>query len=179
MVKVMCYKSEGRWFDPKWCHWNLSLTLNPSVRTMTMGSTQPLTEISTRSISAWDKGGRYVRLTILPPSCAVVMKSGNLNSWNPLDHSRPVLGLIYLYVRVYIQLLCVPNRPCCFRNFGIQRHFVRSIEQQQWRTQEFCSGGVQQIHLRTENRSLPLPLYFTKNDVIRVLCFFRPGRKLW
>jgi hypothetical protein len=26
VVKVLCYKSEGRWFDPRWCHWNLSLT---------------------------------------------------------------------------------------------------------------------------------------------------------
>jgi len=24
--KVLCYKSEGRWFDPSWCHWNFSLT---------------------------------------------------------------------------------------------------------------------------------------------------------
>jgi hypothetical protein len=24
--KVLCYKSEGIWFDPSWCHWNLSLT---------------------------------------------------------------------------------------------------------------------------------------------------------
>jgi len=23
VVKVLCYKSEGRWFDPSWCHWNL------------------------------------------------------------------------------------------------------------------------------------------------------------
>ena len=27
-----------------------------------------------------------------------VMKSGNLNSWNPLGHSRPVTGLLYLYL---------------------------------------------------------------------------------
>jgi len=26
LVKVLCYKSEGRWFDPSWCHWNFSLT---------------------------------------------------------------------------------------------------------------------------------------------------------
>ena len=26
MVKMLCYKSEGRWFDPSWCHWNFSLT---------------------------------------------------------------------------------------------------------------------------------------------------------
>ena len=26
VVKVLCYKSEGRWLDPSWCHWNFSLT---------------------------------------------------------------------------------------------------------------------------------------------------------
>ena len=26
VVKVLCYKSEGRWFDPSWCHWNFSMT---------------------------------------------------------------------------------------------------------------------------------------------------------
>ena len=23
VVKALCYKSEGRWFDPSWCHWIL------------------------------------------------------------------------------------------------------------------------------------------------------------
>ena len=23
---LLCYKSEGRWFDSRWCHWNFSLT---------------------------------------------------------------------------------------------------------------------------------------------------------
>jgi hypothetical protein len=26
VVKVLRYKSEGRWFEPRWCHWNFSLT---------------------------------------------------------------------------------------------------------------------------------------------------------
>ena len=26
VVKVLRYKSEGRWFDPSWCPWNFSLT---------------------------------------------------------------------------------------------------------------------------------------------------------
>jgi hypothetical protein len=26
VVKVLHYKSEGHWFDPRWCHWNFSLT---------------------------------------------------------------------------------------------------------------------------------------------------------
>ena len=51
VVKVLCYKSEGRWFDSSWCHWNFSLTQNPSDRTMVLGSTQPLAKMSTRSIS--------------------------------------------------------------------------------------------------------------------------------
>ena len=28
VVKALCYKSEGRWLDPRWCHWNFSLTLS-------------------------------------------------------------------------------------------------------------------------------------------------------
>jgi len=26
VFKVLCYKSEGHWFDPSWCQWNFSLT---------------------------------------------------------------------------------------------------------------------------------------------------------
>ena len=26
VVKVLCYKLEGRWFDPSWYRWNFSLT---------------------------------------------------------------------------------------------------------------------------------------------------------
>jgi hypothetical protein len=26
VVNVLCYKSEGHWFDSRWCHWNFSLT---------------------------------------------------------------------------------------------------------------------------------------------------------
>jgi len=25
VVKVLCYKSESRWFDPSWYRWNFSL----------------------------------------------------------------------------------------------------------------------------------------------------------
>ena len=49
VVKVLCYKSEYRWFDPRWYHW-IFIDINPSDRTMVLGSTQPLTEMSTRSI---------------------------------------------------------------------------------------------------------------------------------
>ena len=44
--------------------------------------TQPLTEMSTRSISC-GKGGRYARLTTYHHPCAVVTKFGNLNFLEP------------------------------------------------------------------------------------------------
>ena len=43
---------------------------NPSCRTMALGSTQHLTEMSTRNISLGGKGSRCIGLTTLPPSCA-------------------------------------------------------------------------------------------------------------
>jgi hypothetical protein len=49
VVKVLRYKSEGRWFDPRWCQFFIDI--NRSDRTMALGSTQPLTEMSTRRIS--------------------------------------------------------------------------------------------------------------------------------
>jgi len=44
---------------------------------MTLGLTQPLTEINTRNIS-WGKGGWCVGLTTLPPSC-----TDCLEIWDP------------------------------------------------------------------------------------------------
>jgi len=53
---------------------------------MALGSTQPLTEMNTRSIS-WGQRRPVCKNDNLPPSCAVVTKSGNLNS---LETSGPV-----------------------------------------------------------------------------------------
>jgi hypothetical protein len=53
-------------------HWH-----KPSGRTMALGLTQSLTEMSTRNISG-GKGGRCVGLTTVPPSCAEC-----LEIWEP------------------------------------------------------------------------------------------------
>ena len=89
-------------------HWHY-----PSDRIMALGSTQPLTEMSTRSIS-WGKGGRCVRVTTLPPSCAFVTKSGNLNFLEPSgplqtcnETARPLLARLHamlLTVTLFINM---------------------------------------------------------------------------
>ena len=71
VVKVLCYKSEGRWFDSRWCHWNF---FNDVMLRITL------------RVPGEFPGGKCdpcVRLTTLPSPCAVVMKSGNLNFLEP------------------------------------------------------------------------------------------------
>ena len=57
--RALRYKPEGRGFD------------TPSGPTLTLGLTQPLTEISPGGWGdGWSKCGRCIKLTNLPPSCA-------------------------------------------------------------------------------------------------------------
>jgi hypothetical protein len=50
LVEALRYKSEDRRFDSRWYHCSFHWR-NPSGRTMALGLTQPLTEMSTSNIS--------------------------------------------------------------------------------------------------------------------------------
>jgi len=83
-------------------HWH-----NPSNCTMALGSTQSLTEMSTRRISwgvnaagAW--GWQPYHLLVL-----LSWNLGSLTSWNPLGQSRPVTGLLYLYLYLPLRRVTV------------------------------------------------------------------------
>ena len=62
---------------------------------MALGSTQPLTEMSTRNTSG-GKGGRCVRLTTYHHYSVVVKKSGSLNSPRPLWACMDCNGCAFL-----------------------------------------------------------------------------------
>ena len=64
--------------------------------TMALGSAQPLTKLITRIITLRKK----VRKADNPTDfmCRLSWKLGASNSWNPQGLSRPVMGLLYLYI---------------------------------------------------------------------------------
>ena len=87
LVEARRYEPEGRGFESDGVDGNFRWH-NPSGRTVALGLTQPLTEMSTRNISWGRKAGRCLRLTTLPPSCADCLEiwepqpSGNLKACN-------------------------------------------------------------------------------------------------
>ena len=72
LIEALRYRSEGRGFDSRWGHW-IFHGLNPSGRTVTLGSTQSLTRvpgISPGGLEEGSKGSRCIELTTLPLSGA-------------------------------------------------------------------------------------------------------------
>jgi hypothetical protein len=64
LFEALRYKPEGRGFDSRWYHWNFSLTYSFRCRTVVLGSTQPLTEVSKSvPLQVWSgpEGSRKLR----------------------------------------------------------------------------------------------------------------------
>ena len=93
LVEALRYKPEGRGSIPdaviEMFNWH-----NPSDRTMALGLTQTLTEMSTRNISwGWRRTvSRADNLTTF--MCRLSWNLGALTSWSPQGLSRSVMGLL-------------------------------------------------------------------------------------
>ena len=85
-------------------HWH-----NPSGRTMVLGLTQPLTEMSTRNIS-WGKRRPVRRADNLTTfMCRLSWNLGASPSWKPQGLSRPVMGLPFTRFNCNIQIYSQKN----------------------------------------------------------------------
>jgi len=95
VVKLLCYKSESRFFNSRWCHWNFSLPLSfrshygPGVDSASNRNEYQEHFLGVKAAGAygWQPYHHPVPLS---------WNLGNLTSWNHLGHSRLLTGLLYL-----------------------------------------------------------------------------------
>jgi hypothetical protein len=80
---------------------------NPSSRTMVLGSTQPLTEMSTRNLPGGVKGDRCIKLTNLSPSVSRLCEPRRLTTLWPsaVCHRNSFTFFVWLYVPNYVVML--------------------------------------------------------------------------
>jgi hypothetical protein len=82
LVEALRYKSEGRGFHSRWCHWIFHWR-NPSGRTMVLGLIRPLTEMSNRNVSWGVKAAGLYGWQPYHLHVPIVLKSGSLNLLEP------------------------------------------------------------------------------------------------
>ena len=106
VVKVLCYNSEGWWFDPSWCQWIFHWHKIPLIALWSWGRPS-LWQKWIPGEFPGGKGGRCVRLTTYHHPVLLSRNLGTLISWNPQSLPRPVMGLLYLLPPMSTHVNCL------------------------------------------------------------------------
>jgi len=93
LVGALRYKPEGRWFDPRWCHWNFSLT--------EVDSASNRNEYQEYFLEG--KGGRCLVLTTLPPSWADCLEKWETQPPRTLKACPSLYGDYFIFLQGVIK----------------------------------------------------------------------------
>jgi hypothetical protein len=99
------------------------IDISPSDRSMALGSTQPLVKMNTRNIPG-GKGGRCVRLTTSPPSCAECHEVWEPKSPGTLWATPGLLRDSFNFLPFYLDVSVTSCSTCPYR---VSQHFFELL----------------------------------------------------
>jgi hypothetical protein len=95
MIEALRYKPENRGFDSRLCHW-IFIDIFLVHYGLGVDSASNRNEYQEDFLGVKAAGAQGCQPSHL--HVPIVLKSGSLTSWNPQGLSRPVMGLLYLYL---------------------------------------------------------------------------------
>jgi hypothetical protein len=100
VVKALRYKPAGRGFDSRWCQWNFSVT-NSFRSHYGLGVDSASNRNDYYVYFLWVKAAGAYGWQPYHHPVPLSWNLGTLTSWNTLGHSRPVTGLLYVYLTTW------------------------------------------------------------------------------
>ena len=151
LVEALRFKSEGCGLDSWWCNLDFYL-LNPSGRTMALGSNKPLTDISARNISWRVKTAGVYGWQLYDLQMPAVLKSGSLKLLEPSEPLQLDLllhnGIVnkYYIMSQYFACWQLPEQCSSFCLFCVELNYIMILK-----VNLYCDGKFVLLHDNLQN----------------------------